>query len=286
MSHPRLFPSIRVQRFGQDGVALHASPPIVATATNTQHTPSAAFDGQNFLVVWDDDRNYMIVAGTDVFGVRVSPAGTVLDPNGIKIAGGGPATHGAHVVFDGTNYAVAWTAYQSQDDSTYNMAGAAHVSPQGAVLNNFTLVPELYEYGGQSVLSAGSSDNKLFATFDYEGVLSRPFNGSGPTSQPKLVYQEPEGFSMSSGSFDGSPSNQGAVIVFAKSRNHRSAVGADGDRGGHFERPAPTVPCVCFDPIPQLAQNADLRIPVPLSTLRGLVMIRPYHIGGASDGPV
>ena len=68
-------------------------------------SPSVAFDGTNFMVVWAD-------SGTleQVLGVRLNPAGQLLDPDPIHIAG--TATSLADepaIVWNGSRYLVAYT---------------------------------------------------------------------------------------------------------------------------------------------------------------------------------
>ena len=55
----------------------------ISSVANTPETqPAVAFDGTNFLAVWKDRRS-----GTDaVWGSWISPAGTRLDPQGVRIA--------------------------------------------------------------------------------------------------------------------------------------------------------------------------------------------------------
>src|SRR5207249_2933509 len=87
-----------------------------------------AFDGTNYLVVY---RNY-----EQIIGMRVSPAGAILDaPDGFNIGLGfsGPA-----IAFDGTNYLVVWGHFVPSDadpSGGYDIFGA-HVTKQGQVLDD------------------------------------------------------------------------------------------------------------------------------------------------------
>ena len=64
--------------------------------------PRIAYDGTNFLVVWAEVRG-----AEDVYGARVAPDGTVLDPGGFQITHGVNAERYPDVAFDGENYVVA-----------------------------------------------------------------------------------------------------------------------------------------------------------------------------------
>ena len=110
---------------------------VVCRAENLQGRPAVAFDGTNFLVVWQDLRN-----GTDydLYAARVTEEGKVLDPSASLRAGpdGFPVVKRPSnqawptVAFAAGNYVVAW-----MDARQYPVYGIyfARVSPEGKVLD-------------------------------------------------------------------------------------------------------------------------------------------------------
>jgi hypothetical protein len=102
---------------------------IAVTATvNVQNCPAAAFDGTNYFVAWADDRN----GDYDIYGARISPTGTVLDPAALAVSAA--AGHQGYPVvgFDGTNYLVAW---EDERRGRYSDIYGARVTPDGVVLD-------------------------------------------------------------------------------------------------------------------------------------------------------
>lgn len=72
---------IRGLRFAGTGTVLDASALLLSPDANRQSLPAVAWNGTEYFVAWTDRR-----AGVDVYGTRVSRAGTVLDPAGIAIS--------------------------------------------------------------------------------------------------------------------------------------------------------------------------------------------------------
>jgi MYXO-CTERM domain-containing protein len=116
-------------RVGQDGTVLDNLGIPIALALNAQQSPAVAFDGTNYLVVWSDGRRG---SGTDIFGARVSPAGSVLDPSGLGLSTSSTFAllmSAPAIAFDGTNYLIVWDEKTGFSGST-NLMGL-RVSPAG-----------------------------------------------------------------------------------------------------------------------------------------------------------
>ncbi len=116
-------------RVTQSGTVLDPNGIVVSTATNDQRHPSIAFDGTNYLVVWEDNRSGL----SDIYGARVTESGVVLDPNGIGISIVIEDQKNPDVAFDGTNYIVVW----EDSRSGYNDIYGARVTQTGVVLDPF-----------------------------------------------------------------------------------------------------------------------------------------------------
>ena len=69
-----------------------------------QGQPVAAFDGTNFLVVWEDSRG----GESDIYAARVTPGGVLLDSAGFPVSTARDRQWYADVSFDGANFFVVW----------------------------------------------------------------------------------------------------------------------------------------------------------------------------------
>ena len=107
---------------------------LVDTSITYVHAPddqmrsAVAYDGVNFLVVWYEGRG----SERGVYGTRVTPQGTLLDPAGVVISEARCDDYDPDpaVAFGGSEFLVVWT--EDQDERIHG----ARVSPQGVVLDS------------------------------------------------------------------------------------------------------------------------------------------------------
>jgi Regulator of Chromosome Condensation (RCC1) repeat protein/Calx-beta domain-containing protein/Big-like domain-containing protein len=127
----------------------------ICTAPRMQFYPSVAFDGQNYLVVWGDNRdNVNGILSNEIYGARVTPGGEVLDSNGFKITHGEVAYQPV-VAFNGTEYLVAAYAYDHNGVRGSTVLGV-RVRPTGEVRDNEELILHEDSFGPVTVASIGS----------------------------------------------------------------------------------------------------------------------------------
>ena len=104
----------------------------VTTAKGVQAAPEVASDGNDYLVVWHDERN-----GTrDIYGARVGANGKVVDSAGLAISKVSTAQSRPRVAFGKSSYLVVWYGFDSSSD--WDIYGA-RVSPGGTVLDGTSI---------------------------------------------------------------------------------------------------------------------------------------------------
>ncbi|MFH0777302.1 MAG: hypothetical protein V2A71_01595, partial [Candidatus Eisenbacteria bacterium] len=103
-------------RIDTAGVVLDRGGIAISCAPGFQCSPAVAFDGANYLVVWQDWRS-----GTErqIYGARVDTLGTVLDTAGIAISTVAGWQDSPAIAFDGTNYLVVWEDTRGADRDIY-----------------------------------------------------------------------------------------------------------------------------------------------------------------------
>jgi hypothetical protein len=106
-----------------------ADPVPTDSVPGTQINATAAFDGENYLVVWEDERSFV---AADIYGARVRPDGTVVERVDVPISTAVGHQREPDVTFDGTNFLVTWTDGRNGSDTDVY---GARVSRAGAVLD-------------------------------------------------------------------------------------------------------------------------------------------------------
>jgi hypothetical protein len=151
-----LFPNIYGARVTYDGITIDTNGIPICTATNGQYLGSVASDRQDWFVAWTDFRN-PDSSRPSIFGTRVSREGTVSQTNGIPISQSNVGQRGPAVVFNGSDYLVAWSDQRNYPATGFDLYAAR-------VANDGLLVP-----GSEFPLNLHSGD---------QGTAAVAFNGT------------------------------------------------------------------------------------------------------------
>jgi hypothetical protein len=181
---------------GQD--ASMGIPFEICTANADQDFPKTAYNGTNYLVIWEDRRN----GSEDIFGTLISPDGTVLNPDGIEIGASQPPDIYPSVCSNGDSFMVTWHAGYSSSESIY---GTMLASDGSILLNSVTIYDAgTYEHAQKSSvafdgtnylvcwqLSSNTEPDQdiMGIVMDEEGTLGQQFiinNDDGNQFAPKL----------------------------------------------------------------------------------------------------
>jgi hypothetical protein len=124
---------IYAKRVSTVGTILDSVPLEIAYGYEATSNPSIAFDGTNFLVVWDDAR----ISGTelDIWAARVTPDGVLLDTNGIPVDTSPGYQSNSSVSFRYPYYLVVWSDDESGDLDIYGK----RITTQGVVVDSHPL---------------------------------------------------------------------------------------------------------------------------------------------------
>ncbi len=147
-------------RVNRSGFVLDPEGIAISTAPDYQEVPVLAFDGTNYLVVWEDDRDGWQV-GSNIYGTRVDRSGSVLDPEGIPISIDYDSQKYPAVIFAGAHYLIVWEDGVWRVDSL-DLYGAK-VDTSGNVIDSFAVSTQSGNQAS-SAIAHGMSDS-LFVVY-------------------------------------------------------------------------------------------------------------------------
>jgi hypothetical protein len=157
---------------GLFGVSLAGSGQVLNTFPISNETcpvgPAVAFDGTNYLVV--------LSRNGQIYGIRVTPGGVVLDPAGGFLISTAGSNFGPAVAFDGTNsgYLVVWGKFVN--GTQYEIYGA-RITSAGTALGEFPI----FTAPGEQIFPVLAFDGT-----NYLVVWRDTRSGSGPSTDTHL----------------------------------------------------------------------------------------------------
>lgn len=133
---------IYAARLDSVGNLIDISPIVVNQEFGSQTQPSVSWNGENWLVVWENQTTTEFFYESRIYAARVSPDGTVLDDPAIEVAGGGSSGLDVLVTSKGTEWLVVG---QGVDAGDAGIVGV-RVSADGVVLDPdpVVLLPQTY----------------------------------------------------------------------------------------------------------------------------------------------
>lgn len=164
------FFDVRGARMQPSGTVIDPHGIVLSLSSQHQSWPKVAFDGTNYLVVWMDYRG--LSSDYDICGTRIAPDGTILDPDGIVIAGTEDGEYRPSIAFNGTNYYVVYERWVDVPYPYLDIYGT-RVTPDGTVLDPGGV--RISRQGMDEYSPAIASDGDgWFALWEYYGTGSNP----------------------------------------------------------------------------------------------------------------
>ncbi len=148
-----------------------------AAALGNQDEPAIARGGDQYLVVWTDNRtSYDDASGQsgskrDIYAARLDADGNVIDTTPIVVTGAPGDQYDPHVVWNGNKWLVVWTDSQPSN-AYYHPIKAARVSAGGQVLDSTPLTLWAPDYTSEHLFGV-ASDGQNWAV----GITDEYYNG-------------------------------------------------------------------------------------------------------------
>ena len=168
----------------------------VSSANDVQMLPEVAFGNDNYMVVWSDAR---IGDRINIYGARVTPDGTVLDPDGILIGSGTETLEfEPSIAFTGTRFFVVWLNYSAE----FGVAGR-FVNCDGTLGDTVRIANTTNEGNRTSVAYDGTNFLVVWTQYFYF-LMGQLVSGNGNLiGSPFTIATGVELSSSGSLSFDG-----------------------------------------------------------------------------------
>jgi len=147
-------------RVSKTGVVLDSTPIIISRGSDAKYNPDLSFDGNNYMVIWDDAR----VNGVeyDEWAARISKDGILLDTNGIAVDTSWGSQFMSSIAYVNPYYLGVWTDDKAGTPDIFGK----HISSSGIVMES-TSFPVCNEAGLQVEVSCFAGvDNYLVAWND------------------------------------------------------------------------------------------------------------------------
>lgn len=185
------------------GVVLDSPSIAVSVGLNeASASPSVVFDGTSYLVAWCATRS----GTSELYGARVAPSGSVLDPGGVQLTSGANAKiRMPGVSYDGANYLVAWRTNADQIYATRVSPALANLhAPLGIpITGGASYYPSVAFDGSNYLVVWHDSRNAGASGWDIYGARVTK-EGSVLDSGGFVICDEPQNQEHTSVGFDGS----------------------------------------------------------------------------------
>lgn len=150
---------------------------VIASGAVGYATPAVAFNGENFVVVWESAGGAVDPSAGNLYGMRVSPQGTLVDGAPFAVSTAPEEQAWPQIACDAANCLVIWVDRRNYSGQPYNFSPGpgdmygAFVMRDGSVLNGSTAT------GGIPIalgVTANAGDPALaFSGADYIAAWSR-----------------------------------------------------------------------------------------------------------------
>ncbi len=177
-------------RVDTSGTLLDTSGIAITTAPGYQSAPSVVFDGDNFLVVWEDWRS----GKSDLWGARVDTSGVVIDTGGVKLIDK-PSSRMAPNLAKGAddNLLLVYDGVADHPYDAYRVFGALYTDVRAEEGPAHRFAAPKFELKQGVPNPFNTSTTVRYAVANREDVLLRVYDSSGRLARELEAGDRPAG---------------------------------------------------------------------------------------------